>query len=985
MSESQTTHAKDPSPTETSPTNPPRRPKSASSSENDSDGGKRGNRAPSVISAASTDEETTQVFYKVDSPSLVSHDGSPLPTYEENADGWSGRGSEQCTIFNGITFIGSSAVDAPVSELEINRKIELLRRQASEFVDIKLSIPMTSNGSVKLIDDETGFALDKHDVKNILFCARGKEEDVANCLAFTTGHKGSGLFRCHVLKAADRETANHILKCIGNAFQNPDSGSSDEMKFDSLEFDFDMSLDILEDDGKGGFSSVARDRDGFKLKQNIQKKLLLVITQTSNKQLSIERCFGVLVGAGKNLDKAKLHLLDIPSAGVAKKSAYEVTALWNPSKEEDFAILNAETPKDTKLYMTVAVDFVFSCLAVPLRFTREVAVRIYRPTERFWLSSIIKQTSVDSFRVFLKDNATEGNAPDGKLDFLVEKIELVKKRAINWRPMSLLLGRVKEVDGAVSDSDSHADAEEEDDEPIMSGTGQVDSSWTDDQLSSWSDLINKWDGKTRSKRLVQLVRKGIPERLRGQVWQMLSGATESFKVIEDFPVLVAKDSPSEQVIQWDINRTFPGHDFFKDKQGEGQAALYKISKAYSVYDTEVGYCQGLSFLIAVLLLHMPEEQAFAVLVNVMFDYGLRDLFKSDFELLHIYFYQLKKLMEAEMPDLYTHFTELDVEPHMFASQWFLTLFTAKFPLSLVYRIVDIVLCDGIHTVFKIALALLKGSRKELLQQDFEGILKHFRVSLPKKYSSEKDIALLLSQIVSVKVDGKKLKKLEREYTIIKEAEAAEEDPMIRLKRDNKSLQEANLRFERENDLLAQELVASKIGLRHEMDKLEQRIDALSKEKRSAEKVLVEEKDKVLRFKEEASGLKELYRKTVLDLEEERQQHQAEMAEYKMVRQQLDEKMQKEQEELKHELLEVKARCYSVSAGDEMDSSAAGSSRLVDLTSEERLRDMEVELAHYKLQVVESECRIQDLEHKLKTQQERQQLSKKKSWLSKLKS
>ena len=44
------------------------------------------------------------------------------------------------------------------------------------------------------------------------------------------------------------------------------------------------------------------------------------------------------------------------------------------------------------------------------------------------------------------------------------------------------------------------------------------------------------------------------------------------------------------------------HDYFKDE--EGKEALYKISKAYSVYDGEIGYCQGLSFIIAVLLLEV---------------------------------------------------------------------------------------------------------------------------------------------------------------------------------------------------------------------------------------------------------------------------------------------------------------------------------------------------------------------------------------------
>lgn len=58
------------------------------------------------------------------------------------------------------------------------------------------------------------------------------------------------------------------------------------------------------------------------------------------------------------------------------------------------------------------------------------------------------------------------------------------------------------------------------------------------------------------------------------------------------------------MIQRDIARTFPAHDFFKEAGGLGQDSLYRVSKAYAVYDTEVGYCQGLSFLAATLLLHV---------------------------------------------------------------------------------------------------------------------------------------------------------------------------------------------------------------------------------------------------------------------------------------------------------------------------------------------------------------------------------------------
>ena len=65
-----------------------------------------------------------------------------------------------------------------------------------------------------------------------------------------------------------------------------------------------------------------------------------------------------------------------------------------------------------------------------------------------------------------------------------------------------------------------------------------------------------------------------------------------------------QDSPSEATIQRDINRTFPAHDYFRESGGVGQDALFKISKAYAVYDEEIGYCQGFSFLAAALVLHV---------------------------------------------------------------------------------------------------------------------------------------------------------------------------------------------------------------------------------------------------------------------------------------------------------------------------------------------------------------------------------------------
>lgn len=71
--------------------------------------------------------------------------------------------------------------------------------------------------------------------------------------------------------------------------------------------------------------------------------------------------------------------------------------------------------------------------------------------------------------------------------------------------------------------------------------------------------------------------------------------------------IFTKETKCETVIQRDIHRTFPAHKCFKESGGSGQDALFKVSKAYAVHDSEVGYCQGLSFIAASLLLHVSKS------------------------------------------------------------------------------------------------------------------------------------------------------------------------------------------------------------------------------------------------------------------------------------------------------------------------------------------------------------------------------------------
>lgn len=115
--------------------------------------------------------------------------------------------------------------------------------------------------------------------------------------------------------------------------------------------------------------------------------------------------------------------------------------------------------------------------------------------------------------------------------------------------------------------------------------------------------MNDWDDK-RPKNLAAMVRTGIPEKLRDKMWQRLANVENKTEIIDKYRLLLTKETKCENVIQRDINRTFPANAAFKEIGGSGQDALFKVCKAYAVYDTEVGYCQGLTFIAASLLLHV---------------------------------------------------------------------------------------------------------------------------------------------------------------------------------------------------------------------------------------------------------------------------------------------------------------------------------------------------------------------------------------------
>ncbi|XP_076779865.1 EVI5-like protein isoform X2 [Arvicanthis niloticus] len=329
-----------------------------------------------------------------------------------------------------------------------------------------------------------------------------------------------------------------------------------------------------------------------------------------------------------------------------------------------------------------------------------------------------------------------------------------------------------------------------------SGSSLVSSSSASSNLSHleedtwilWGRIANEWEEwrRRKEKLLKELIRKGIPHHFRAIVWQLLCSATD-MPVKNQYSELLKMSSPCEKLIRRDIARTYPEHEFFKGQDSLGQEVLFNVMKAYSLVDREVGYCQGSAFIVGLLLMQMPEEEAFCVFVRLMQEYRLRELFKPSMAELGLCIYQFEYMLQEQLPDLNTHFRSQSFHTSMYASSWFLTLFLTTFPLPVATRVFDIFMYEGLEIVFRVGLALLQVNQTELMQLDMEGMSQYFQRVIPHQFDSCPDKLVL--KAYQVKYNPKRMKRLEKEYAAMKSKEMEEQIEIKRLRTENRLLKQ----------------------------------------------------------------------------------------------------------------------------------------------------------------------------------------------------
>ncbi len=288
------------------------------------------------------------------------------------------------------------------------------------------------------------------------------------------------------------------------------------------------------------------------------------------------------------------------------------------------------------------------------------------------------------------------------------------------------------------------------------------------RMEKWNYMIQNYEEFKTKKfdKLKSRTRKGIPDSLRSYIWQLFGEKNKYYKK-DYFKELDTKPIKEdiETVIIKDLDRTFPNCQLFKDKYGNGQRKLYKVLSNYSKHNKKTGYVQGMGFIAAVFLTYMDEESSFYMLDSLMDKYKLEGFYLPGFPELKKTFYILLNLEKKFVPKVYELFKKEGMIPSMYASEWFICLFSRNLEFNGLVRIFDVFLLEGYKVIYRFSLAFLKIKEDEFLKGK-DGLASIMQ-TINKSYENI-DIENLFKIAFGFSISRKDLDKLGQEYDKIKD-------------------------------------------------------------------------------------------------------------------------------------------------------------------------------------------------------------------------
>ncbi|KAJ0123718.1 hypothetical protein J7T55_012187 [Diaporthe amygdali] len=234
----------------------------------------------------------------------------------------------------------------------------------------------------------------------------------------------------------------------------------------------------------------------------------------------------------------------------------------------------------------------------------------------------------------------------------------------------------------------------------------------------------------------KLIRVGLPNRLRGEIWELTSGSLylrleNPSLYSETLSKFDGQESLAIDEIEKDLNRSLPEYPGFQSEEGIGR--LRRVLTAYSWVNADVGYCQAMNIVVAALLIYMSEAQAF-FLLSALCDRLVPGYYSTTMYGTLLDQKVFESLVEKTMPVLWDHLVKSDVQLSVVSLPWFLSLYINSMPLVFAFRVLDVFFVEGPKVLFQVGLAILRINGEDLLDSTDDGAF----ISVLKSYFSRLD-------------------------------------------------------------------------------------------------------------------------------------------------------------------------------------------------------------------------------------------------------
>ncbi|KAL8735080.1 MAG: hypothetical protein Q9181_002938 [Wetmoreana brouardii] len=256
------------------------------------------------------------------------------------------------------------------------------------------------------------------------------------------------------------------------------------------------------------------------------------------------------------------------------------------------------------------------------------------------------------------------------------------------------------------------------------------------KMRLWAEYLRE-NGRNltlvRQPTFTRLFRVGLPNRLRGELWELTSGSLfarlqKPNLYTDTLAKFHGRASLAIDEIEKDLNRSLPEYAGFQSDEGIGR--LRRVLTAYSWVNEEVGYCQAMNIVVAAILIYMSEAQAFSLL-SVLCDRLLPGYYSTTMYGTLLDQRVFESLVEKTMPILWNHLAKSDVQLSVVSLPWFLSLYINSMPLVFAVRVLDVFFLEGPKVLFQVGLAILRMNGEELLDVTDDGTF----IQILKEYFS----------------------------------------------------------------------------------------------------------------------------------------------------------------------------------------------------------------------------------------------------------